>query len=483
MTNVLLVVLDSARASNTSIHGHHSDTTPFLSSLVADGATHYRQARAPGARSLTSHTSIFSGYHVDEHGVTSAAHKLDPAESIFFQLSRDGYDTAVFTENNWITAVDVGLKDGFDDVFGHENALFREGMTPTEFVAREGRGQYGEYVREALTHAHPVKSLANGVANKLANDYPSVASGFLRASTPADVYADRFTDWVDRRDGPWAACINLMDPHIPYDPSEEYDEWGGSKARSLQNEFGDHKWEFNAGRRPWWQRKAVESLYDGGIRQADAAVERIVSHLDARGELDDTLVVVTSDHGEGFGEPSRIRPGVRVAEHGVAIHEALLHVPLVVRYPGQTATEVVDAPASLTCFPDAVARVRDGEREPTDAFTPDGPVVATAEGLDEPLQERASEYLDDLSAYTATARAVFDATDDGGVEKSITWRERAATVRVPNHEVSYKQSETDDGRVAEVFDTFENAGVRVDGAGVEGMDDSTYQRLEDLGYV
>ncbi|MFC7028103.1 sulfatase [Halomicroarcula sp. GCM10025710] len=352
--NVLLVVLDSARAKNCSLYGHANETTPFLESFAAAEATVYEQARAPGARSVTSHASLFSGLHVEEHGVVSAGHRLDPSVSVFSSLREAGYDTGVFTENDWLTAVDVGLKDGFDTIVGARNVPFPEGMNPHEFVSNEGQGQYSAFVRAALGSDEPFKSLANGVATKVQSDYKRFLPDSVRSSTPADVYVDAFLDWSERRDGPWAACVNLMDAHIPYEPTSEFDEWGGARARRLQSSFEDQKWSFNAGDRPWWQKRAVESLYDGAIRQLDAELERLVGALRERGELDDTLLVITSDHGEGFGEPSRLRPGVRVAEHGVAIHEVLFHVPLIVRQPGQTDPRRFEDPVSLTAFPDVV---------------------------------------------------------------------------------------------------------------------------------
>lgn len=481
--NVLLVILDSVRAENTSLHNHVHDTTPFLSEFVESGATLYTQARSPGAWSLTSHTSIFSGLHVEEHQVTSAEQKLAPERSIFAQLSAEGYDTAVFSENNWITSVDVGLKEGFDEVFGHENKPFPNGITPTEFVAREGRGLYVKYLRECLTHDHPLESLGNGVATKLVTDYPKFAPPFLKASAPADTYVDRFVNWVDARDGPWAACLNLMDAHIPYLPDPEHDRWGGKRARAIQDGIKDYKWEFAGGRKPWWQLEVCKSLYDGGIHQADSAVKRLVDHLDARGELDKTLVVVTSDHGEGFGEASYLRPGVRIAEHGAAIHDAVMHVPLVVRFPGQDERAVVDDPATLTQFPSVVDAARDGTWE-ADAFVPrDGPVISSVMPIDRPTEERAGKYLDDLSAYTATARAVYDTDDRGRIRISLTWRDRSGIVEVPNERTDFVVDGSGRARVEEVFEDISPRDVRVDTGGVDAMDDQTYERLRDLGYV
>ena len=402
--------------------------------------------------------------------------------SVFSKLREEGYATGVFSENDWITAVDVGLKDGFDTVVGARNVPFPDAVNPHEFVSNEGRGEYVTYLKAALADDHPLQSLANGAATKLQSDYKRFLPSGVRASTPAEVYVDSFLEWSDRSE-PWAACVNLMDAHIPYEPAAEHDLWGGERARALQNSFEDQKWEFNGGHRPWWQKKAVESLYDGAIRHADAELERLVTALDERGDMDDTLVVVTSDHGEGFGEPSEIRSGVRVAEHGVAPEEVVLHVPLLVSLPGQAEPSRVERPASLTEFP----RVVDAVREGTDAtFRTDGPVLATAVGLDEPLQRRAGAYVSDLSPWTADSRLVFEwEADEEVVRKHVTNRDRAVTVTCRDAQVGYR---TDDGdipreRVERAFAGVKPLGVSSEGGGVEDIDDATYDRLEDLGYV
>jgi arylsulfatase len=107
-------------------------------------------------------------------------------------------------------------------------------------------------------------------------------------------------------------------------------------------------------------------------------------------------------------------------------------------------------------------------------------------GLDEPLQERASAYLDDLSPWTADSRAVFE-WDEGEsvVEKSLVNRDRAVTVVCRDAQTQYVDGEGDQPRerVAEAFEDVTQLDVRHEGGGVEDIDEGTYGRLEDLGYV
>lgn len=483
--NVLLVVLDTARAQNLGLYGYSTPTTPFLDSF-AEEATVYTQARAPAARSLDSHVSLFTGLPVAEHGVTSTADKLDPDATIFEDLRQDGYATGVFTENSWLTDVDSGLRDPFETRVGPQDVPFPDALDPTSFVVAEGQGRYGRFLRQALGSEAPVQSLLNGLAVKLGSDYPSLLPG--RTTTPASVYVDRFLDWSADHDR-WAACLNLMDAHHPYEPDDGHDHWGGSRLRDLQDDIEDVKWEFNAGDRPWWQRRALEGLYDGAIHQADAALERVVTSLRDRGELDDTLLVVLSDHGEGFGEPSRVRPGARVASHSVAGHEVLLHVPLVVRYPGQTTGNRIDDVATITGFPEAVRAAQAGTAETARPFRPDdGTVVATAHGLDTAVRDRAARYCSDLQPYTATTRVAYT-DEDGTVRKAVTWRDEAVEIVVRDAQTAYRTTDPGDRSeaAAEMVDAafagLRDRGVRQDGRGVADLDESAHQHLEDLGYV
>jgi arylsulfatase len=293
------------------------------------------------------------------------------------------------------------------------------------------------------------------------------------------VYGDLFLDWEAEQSGPWAATINFMDSHLPYLPDSEYDQWGGKQLLSLQNEMEDQVWEFNGGQRPWWQRQALEGVYDGTIRQIDSQIERIVTELKSRGSLDDTLLVITSDHGEGFGEPSHIRPGARLSGHGQGIHDVLVHVPLVVKYPGQTTSRQIEDPATLTQFPDAVRAAINGQ-DPT--FVPDKPVVIHSDGLEEPMKERASKYCDNISRFDGKASAIYTGSGTD-VRKFISWNDRTVTVSVRDSKTSYMIKDQDEGRVAERINELKDMNVRMATDDIDQIDNTTRQRLEDLGYV
>jgi len=385
--NVLLVVLDSVRAANCSLYDADHDTTPFLSTY-ADRATVYDQARAPSNWTLPSHVSTFTGLDAQEHRVT-VQDRLEPGHTVFERLAdRHGYATGLFTENGFLAGHDVGLHRAFGTVE----------TIPDRFDAR-----------------YDTRDRSPG------------PDGFY--------YADRLLSWIDDRDGPWAACCNLMDAHRPYEPRPTYDRWSHAGDRETQDDLPIRwEWAFHGGERPMWHLHALESLYDGGIRQDDAVLRRLIAGLATRDCHDDTLVVVVGDHGEGFGEPGRLAQEPPAVAHLVPMHETLLHVPLVVSAPNQRSGHRVDAPASPRLFPEVVeTHVGAGAEGPDlGGFVPDGPVRASKQPVTADLRERFADACEDVAPYVAPSHARYTPHPDreGAVRKCYHWGRDAAELRV-----------------------------------------------------
>lgn len=470
--NVLLVILDSVRARNTSLHGYERDTTPFLTELGRE-ATVYEQARAPGIHSVASHASIFTGLHVEEHRLTEHEAQLSPGHTIWEELRADHeYETGLFTPNVIVTE-SSNLADAFEMVVGPRrrteppfpdalNPATAAGETPTKFV------------REALDHPRPLRSIANGVHAKI-----DPVNSHAPESEAADVYADRFLDWQSERDGPWAACINFMDAHYPYQPDSEYDEWGGERLQRLHNDISGPLADEFLSERPRWQLRALSNLYDGCIRRLDAELEALVERLKERGCFDDTLLVVTSDHGEAFGEQSEVDPETPLVDHSWGIHEVLTHVPLVVKYPGQRDGAVVEEPATLTNLPDAV-RASVSETWDGTALVPTGNVVTSTYRLPE-SSDVLPEDCNRQSRFFGPWRAVYDNVD-GTVRKYASRGDDSVTVEVRDAQTSYRLSEDGADRVEQAFSEFQPAGVSREVTD-DPVDESVEKKLEDLGYL
>ena len=482
--NVLLVVLDSVRAKNAGLYGHHRETTPFLSAY-ADGATTYRQARTPGIHSVASHASLWTGAAVEEHGVTRHEDRLRPDTTIWEELSTVGYRTGIFTVNS-VLAHASNLTEPFDHArtqtfSGSSNKPFPDAHGPTDSATHDG---LAGNLRRSLGDDRPVKSLFN-----CAHHAYEKRRGSLGETLDSGRLIDAFLGWATdgsdlavgdgaENDRPWAACLNLMDAHFPYEPAEKHDLWGDETLRALHAEFEKPPAnEFVQGR-PWWQLEAFEHLYDGAIRQADAHLERLLGGLERAGVHGETLVVITSDHGEGFGEVSRLTGRTRLVDHSWGIDEVLTHVPLVVKYPGQTDPTTVDAPATLSAFPDTVRAALEGSAS-RDSFVPDGPVVASTErlladhdGIFEGGDEAASDYY-------GPWRAVYERAGDD-TTKYAARGEDALTLRIRDAQEAMTVDRTGSERVEEAFATLEPMDLKGDAGTVEA---DVEDRLADLGYL
>lgn len=469
--NVLLVVLDSVRARNTSLHGYERDTTPFLNEF-AESATWYRQARAPSIHSIASHTSIFTGLHVDEHRLTEHESRIHPGNTIWEELSDDhGYETGLFTPNVIVTE-SSNIDEGFDTVIGPRRRTgppFPEALDPTDVSELTPE----HYLRAALDSDKPLRSLANGVSAKF---------GWLDSHDPVaeagDHYVEAFLSWESERDGPWAACLNFMDAHYPYRPKDEHDSWGGDQLRTLHDDIsGPLAREFLTGR-PFWQLEALQSLYDGCIAQVDAELEALVTSLKERDAFENTLVVITSDHGEAFGEPSELNRRTPVIGHSWGINEELTHVPLVAKFPDQRGSETVAEPATLTNFPSVVRSALAGEKDVT-AFVPDGDVLVATHRLAE-SSNVLPQGCDRPSRFFGPWRAVYQ-TEDGEVHKYAARRDESVTLVTPDAQSRCAVADADDGVVETAFAEVQPAGVDAD-AGID-VDETVERKLEDLGYL
>lgn len=377
--NVLLVVLDSIRAQNVGHLGYPRNTTPRLDEF-ANRAVTYTNAKAPGIHSISSHVSMFTGYHVAEHRATAHGANLTSGHTIWEELAGKGYRTGLFTSNS-IVAESSNLATFFDHVEGpkRQELVFSDSLGPEKVP---GNPSYGAYLRACLKSDSPLKSIVNG----LAREFGSSNAVHDPEKEHGGEYVREFAEWREAGSGPWAACINLMDAHYPYLPQDSYDLWGGDVLQDLHRDaMGGPLTTQYLGERPFWELEASTSLYDGCIRQADAYLAELLEGLDSANELEDTLIVVTSDHGEGFGEYSVVNDAVRLIDHSWGIGDEVAHVPLVAKYPEQTAGKIVTEPASLTRFPTVVRSVLDSNR---DSFVPeDSQVITSSYRIQEPGEE------------------------------------------------------------------------------------------------
>lgn len=462
--NVVLVVLDTVRARNTSLHGYKRQTTPFLEDFSTE-STWYTQARAPGTHSMASHVSLFTNLHVEEHNAVGYTDNIDINETIWKALAEEyGYSTGLFSSNA-IVSESSNLSDAFDTQESTRyNPFVNEDSIPFGTAYDPRSTQHlgpKHHLKQSLDNTATVKSLANCgylfCHNRLKRLFESIAEDYKLI--PGKRYVEEFLDWEARTTEPWAACLNLMDAHGPFEPEEEFDQWSDSERKNYD-------------------------LYDGCIRQADQYVKELVEQLKQRSVYDDTLIIVTSDHGTGWGkeyeETSNLYPEIPLDGKDKGLHEVLTHVPLLVKYPGQNEGRRVDEVATLTNIPKLIQSVLRGEE--TDPLIDDEYVISSTFRIDEEKARTTESTEYDIEKCIGPWRAVYENTDEG-VRKHLVRHGDSIVVDVPDAHtttvVDRDNEETKD-KVKTIFSEMTETDIA---DGTNDISSELEDHLNDLGYI
>lgn len=322
--NVVLIVLDSVRAANCSAYGYSRQTTPQLDRLAAEG-TLYEQAISVGSWTLPVHASIFTGRYPINHGLTLSRHALRPGTAtLASRLRAAGYRTGSFSNNAYISEA-TGLVQGFD----HVDDIWRT-TNPRGIGLPKLSKRIAEFERRG-----PLLRPAVALLRSARRLRAVLRAWRSRKDSGAAFTNQRVMGWIaDDAAGsqPFFAFVNYMETHEPYLPPYPYNR------RFMPSRYSPFRVARASGRRDEiltaaaGQRRQdleiLEALYDGTLRYADEIVGRLADAIRAQGLLDNTVFIVTSDHGDSFGEHGHLG-------HRLTLYDELLRVPLVIRYPGR----------------------------------------------------------------------------------------------------------------------------------------------------
>ncbi len=270
-----------------------------------------------------------------------------------------------------------------------------------------------------------------------------------------------------------------MDTHSPYVPESKYDKWGTKEERNIQTDHISRD-DFISGK--GYQRQSMlENLYDGAILQADSIIEKLVTELKQREIFDDTLLIITSDHGEAFGETSLVDPDVRLAGHKWGIHEVLTHVPLIVKYPNQNSGGNVSDVVSLTEIPCVIKSVVEDGWKQQNLFVKNQPVMSSNRKMKESkITNLEPQNRNKAQKYIGPWRAVYD-NRDGKVIKHAMKRDKYATIEITSAQNKNIVTREKSQRVFEEFNQLSDSNV-VD-IQQKDINDELENHLRDLGYM
>jgi arylsulfatase A-like enzyme len=324
--NVIFIVWDTVRADRLSFYGYDKPTTPEMAKWAARGVV-YEQAVSAGVWTLPSHASLFTGIPVRSHGV-GADHKwLDDTHTTIAELLHDiGFQTYAFSANPYM-GNDTNLLQGIGDIDHPWTKRWRPSAKETL------AGKLIE--RDHSTSVSP--GLRGTPDGKGGNKYLFKEAAGLGRSAFAE-----FLDTRREEGRPFFAFFNFMEAHLPRVPNEADRKAlmdpalleRGLQVLQTSEAFHEHM----AGVRDYSTEDyaAISGVYDASLRELDTQTAAMLQDLEDRGLLANTIVVLTSDHGESLGERGLLL-------HKYSVYNNLSRVPLVVWAPGQAGGRVPDA--------------------------------------------------------------------------------------------------------------------------------------------
>ncbi|MFW5680280.1 MAG: alkaline phosphatase family protein [Pseudomonadota bacterium] len=331
--NLLFITADQWRAECIGALGHPCLVTPTLDRLLAEGVgflRHHAQATPCGPSRASLHTGL---YALNHRSITNGT-PLDRRHThLAAELRKLGRTPVLF---------------GYTDT-----SLDPRGLHPNDTRLRTFEGTFAEW-----EVAQPLgEDMAGWLAWLEEQGYGRLRLGDLYGGplgAPLRVRPEhsetaflttRFLGWLARQEAPWTAHVSFIHPHPPLVAAEPFhravhpDDVPAPRRRATPDEEGAlHPWLAAQLAMPlpsgWWNKpdprnddaiRLARAVYYGLIMQLDAELGRIVAALEARGELDDTLIVLTGDHGEMLGD--------HWLWGKTGFFRQAFHVPLIVRDP------------------------------------------------------------------------------------------------------------------------------------------------------
>ena len=284
--NILVITIDTLRADHLSSYGYPKQTSPRMDGF-AGGAVLFENVACQSSQTLPSHASIFIGTNPRVHKAISHESPVDAEETTLAELLKEaGYSTGAFISSHALDS-EYGLDQGFDT--------------------------YWEVHKE---HSYKERRLAN--------------------TEERDLTTDAALAWLnENKDSRFFLWIHWFQPHRPYNPPPAYvSAFAGAYEGSATSEpeFIMKVWR-EALDLPDEDVAYLTGLYDGEVAFADAQVGRILDQLEALGLLENTIVVITADHGEILYEHEHY------FGHDIALYDECLMIPLIIHAPAPAGAQ------------------------------------------------------------------------------------------------------------------------------------------------
>lgn len=445
--NIVLVSWDSVRADHVPQYGYDRETTPTLDRLAADGLV-FDDPQVPAVGTPASFTGMFSGEHATgsmEHPYPEHWRKANSDRKLLPELLQDaGYHTGGFHYNALVSSA-FGWNRGWD--------VYEDHMWDSDDSTGGG---WKKQVYELLQRAN----MANFVV-----DLKRTAEG--RTPPSWERMWDDIAAFVENAPEPFFLWVLLIDTHHPWYAPPEHQHWDqpGVRETYVWN-YAMRRYRRLVGER----RQGIVNAYDNTVRYADSFLDRLLEKLDEQG-YGDCPVLVHSDHGDELGEHANYG-------HRPLMYDTVTRVPLVMSNVGETGR--VEGPTSLLDLASTVLDLAGIDRHPGNRPSLLGEERterehATVQNVMENGERMAAVVGEEWKVlyhpkgnwgakpFPEESWEAYDRSEDP-MERKNRWGDHPATLE--ERLVELLNEEMQD----------------VEGGNVE-MDESTEERLRELGYI
>ncbi|WP_136601235.1 sulfatase [Salinigranum halophilum] len=380
--HVILLSIDALRADHLGCHGYHRDTSPTVDRLSADGIR-FSRAYSPSSHTREAVPALLSGQY--------------PSVATTDRFRRNAQTIGHLLQGT--TARSAGI---------HSNPFVSEG-----FGFGDGFDHFDD---DMLAGGHWLTALAQRAVDKLRNRH------YARAETVTNRGIEFLQSQAIEGGRPTFTWLHYMDVHGPYEPPAEFrrkyvgDRVTDAEAAQLyKRAIAEPDSLTNR------EQQRLIDLYDAEIRYLDANIGRLLDELSRLGIRDETLIILTADHGEAFGEHGYY-------EHPRFLPHELTHVPLIATGAGVRPRKAIRAPVSTLDVAPTVAEVfgveytGPGRSLAATAARPDPDRVvfaqARGEGEDAGIHRYAG-YRGGSVAYADVDTETGERTFDAGIQLSL----------------------------------------------------------------
>lgn len=341
--DLFLIVLDTQRADRLGCYGYQKATSPNLDTFARESVL-FERAVSPAQWTVPSHASIFTGRYPTAHHVQQSSHSLSSDLPHLAEIMRAaGYETIGFCNNPLVGILNNGFKRGFDRFYNYGGAipsvpqsssplpwpLNRAAETYTQFLRRISYPIQNFFGRSDLAFRLSLNAWLTPLWSRFAN---------FKGQNERSIHdVVRFLQDREKRQSrkPLFLFINLMETHLPFWPPGRFVEQQApymqedKEARNIMRRWNREAYRWAAPlEEPLGEleSRVLSDMYDAEVAYQDDYLGSFLATLRERAAREDTLTLITADHGDGLGEHGYMG-------HAFVAYDELVHVPLIAHWP------------------------------------------------------------------------------------------------------------------------------------------------------